>query len=59
VPADVLTRYQQAIAWLERVADGRVRLPSLAELPPPATDGPVCEVIGSPRLFTRDSMDRL
>lgn len=59
VPDDVVRRRQEAVAWLLRVADGRIPLPSAT--PPPDNDaaGLLGESAGPSRIMTRDSLDDL
>lgn len=59
VPADVISKYREAIGWLERMASGSVTLPSLTELPGRSTDGPVCEGSSSERIFSREDLENL
>jgi len=57
--ADFVRRRADAIAWLERVASGTVRLPSVAELPVNAAEGIRGAVVGSPRVIGRGEMEDL
>ena len=57
IPEDLVRRRQEAIAWLTRVADGRVRLPSVATLPDNDAAGLLGEAAGPPRTMTRQSLD--
>lgn len=57
VPADVLRRRDEAIAWLVRVASGTVRLPSAAALPENTAVQTFGEAIGPERTMSRASLD--
>jgi phage gp36-like protein len=57
--ADLVRRRADAIAWLERVAAGTVRLPSVAELPANEAAGIRGAVTGSQRTIERREMEDL
>lgn len=54
VPADIVRRRREAVAWLEGVANGSVMLESVTDSA--TTDGMIS---GPPRVMTRDSLDNL
>lgn len=54
VPVDVAARRAAALEWLQRVAEGRLALPSLGELPAGASEGPAAMISGSPRVWGRE-----
>lgn len=54
VPADIVRRRREAVAWLESVANGSVMLESVANTI--AADGMIS---GPSRVMTRDSLDNL
>lgn len=56
VPADVASRQAAAIAWLQRVAEGKALLPAAGELPANTSSGPSCAVSGAERVWRRDEI---
>ncbi|MCB9853520.1 MAG: DUF1320 domain-containing protein [Phycisphaerales bacterium] len=57
IPDDIVRRRQEAVAWLSRVADGRVRLPSIALLQDNDAAGLIGKATGPTRTMTRESLD--
>lgn len=59
IPADVVRRRAEAVAWLAQAASGLIELP-LVNAPPGATaQGIVGRAEGPARLMTRESMENL
>lgn len=56
VPSDVVRRYQEAAAWLARVASGAAQLPATLPQAEPIALGIVAERSSSERTMTRDSL---
>lgn len=56
VPADALHRYDQTVRWLRDVAEGRIDLPAISELPENTARGPAADHSGEARLLTRDEL---
>ena len=59
IPADVVRRRSEAIAWLAQVALGATQLPSVSALTENTARGIVIETAGPDRLMTRDSLGDL
>ncbi|MFQ5422790.1 MAG: gp436 family protein [Phycisphaerae bacterium] len=57
VPADIVRRHDEAVAWLSRVAAGLVQLPSAMLLPENDALGLIGDAAGPPRTMTRDSLE--
>lgn len=53
---DARRRQAQALDWLQRVADGRINLPSATAVASNTTRGALGQVSGENRLLTRDEM---
>lgn len=56
VSEDARLRRSQAVDWLERVADGRVDLPSATPVASNTTRGTIGKSSGEERLLTRDEL---
>lgn len=56
VPQDVVRRQSEAVAWLARVANGEVQLPSALAPRTNAALAPVAAVTGTERMFSRDAL---
>jgi len=57
MPADVVRRREEAVAWLQRVASGMVQLPSALAVRENAALGKLGETAGPKRQMTRDSLE--
>ena len=56
VPEDVVERYEMAIKWLEKVADGEVHLPGDSPLALANVTGMVARVAGNEGVFSREGL---
>lgn len=59
VPADVVRRRTEAIAWLERAARGDVVLPATTPVDPNDTTGIAGTAVGAARELSRETMREL
>lgn len=59
VPADIVRRREEAVAWLARVASGLVQLPAAIAPRQSAALGILGEAAGPARQLTRDTMRNL
>jgi phage gp36-like protein len=59
VPADVKTKRDGALRWLESVAEGRAVLPAASVLPGPVTEGIIGAAVGAERVLKRNTMEDL
>ncbi len=59
IPDDIVRRRTEAIAWLERVSDGTIRLPSTTPIPEHTNVETLGEANGPTRAMTRDSLNDL
>jgi len=53
-PAEVAERAEQAVEWLRLLAEGKVSLPSAAEVPTSTSRGVVAKSSGRDRLLTAE-----
>ena len=59
IPADIVRRRSEAIAWLAQVGLGAVHLPSAIALAENPAGGIVIETSGPARVMTRDSLQNI
>lgn len=59
VPEEVVRKRASAVEWLAAVADGRVLLPAVAELPANTSNGPSAAVSGASRVWSREEAEEL
>jgi len=57
VPADIVRRHAEAIAWLSRVASGAVHLPVASSPASNASRGTLARITGPGRVFRRDDAE--
>jgi phage gp36-like protein len=56
IPDDVIRRYEQALAWLRHVADGKAVLEVAGVAPAVGAGGDLVMVAASDRIFTADTL---
>ncbi len=56
IPEDTRRRHGEAVAWLIRVADGSIELPSATQVASNTTRGSLGATTGEDRLLTRDEL---
>lgn len=57
VPKAVADKAQRTREYFQQVADGKAELPSASELPTSDARGTSAKVVGSDRVFTRDTLE--
>lgn len=57
--ANALRLHEQALVWLERIAEGVVQLPALAALAGPVAGGTAAASLGPPRKLTDEELSAI
>ena len=56
VPAGTTARYQEALQWLQAVADATVELPAATTVPSRTVRGPIAQTTGDDRMLSREEL---